>query len=133
MTRIDGWETILVEKIEGARRRPFSWGAHDCATWAMDVRAALTGLPSAAEAWRGQYSTARGARRWLKRHGWRDLDALAAGIMGDPLPRVLAARRGDVVMFRGAMGICIGELAAFAGPEGFVLVPLADCQTAWRA
>jgi hypothetical protein len=41
--RRDGWEHDLHEVIEGARQRPFSWGSHDCATWAARVRQALTG------------------------------------------------------------------------------------------
>ncbi|WP_127109939.1 DUF6950 family protein [Pararhodobacter zhoushanensis] len=131
VTRIAGWETILAEQIEAARLRPFQWGVHDCATWAADVRAALTGTESAAQAWRGRYKTEIGAARALRRLGWPDLATGAEAALGAPIP-VLMAQRGDVVMDGQTFGVCVGASAAFVGETGLIYARLGQCSAAWR-
>lgn len=130
-----GWETRLAAEVEAAARRPFAWGQHDCATWAADVVAALTGEPSPAEAWRGRYTTALGGARLMRRQGWASLEAGGRDLLGAPLPVALLAQRGDLVLGPEpdtAFGICLGAVCAFIGPEGLRMVPLADCRMAWR-
>lgn len=128
-----GWEVRLYHQIEAASGRPFVWGEHDCATWAFDLVACLTGRPSAADGWRGRYRTASGAERVMRRLGWPDRVAMGRALLGGPLPGVLLSQRGDVVLGPdAAFGICAGVRAAFIGPDGLCMVPLADCRLAWR-
>lgn len=129
--KIDGWAVLLAAHIEEARGRPFEWGVHDCATWAFDVRAALTG-EDAADAWRGQYKTAKGSVRVMRRLGWDSIADMAADLLGEPLPNVKLAQRGDIVLFEEALGICGGAAVFFVGPDGLQSVPLRDCEVAWR-
>jgi hypothetical protein len=59
---------------------------------------------------------------------------LAGSILGEPLPAVLLAQRGDIV-FGGAeraLGVCIGSDALFLQPRGLVPLPLRACLRAWR-
>ena len=130
--RLDGWEVRLADAVEAARETPFAWGQHDCATWAFDVRRVLTGEDTAA-LWRGQFSTGAGWLRWMRRRGWADIEAGARALLGDPLPSVLLARRGDLVTggARPAMGVCLGADAAFVGRAGLTFLPLAGCTLAW--
>jgi hypothetical protein len=131
MTRVTGWEVRLAAAIEEARGAAFAWGEMDCATWAFDVRFALTG-DDAAAAWRGRYRTERGAMRMLRQLGCCTPADLAQSILGAPLPTPLLAQRGDIVATEDALGVCIGQDCAFLAPSGLTLRPLAAVQLAWR-
>lgn len=132
MTRIEGWEARLAEEIEAARGKPFVWGQHDCATWAFDVRRALTGQDAAA-AWRGRYSSAKGAVRTLRLVLRAASHAEAAtAILGPPLAHPLSAQRGDIVLADDAFGVCAGADCAFLAPEGFAFRPITEIDLAWR-
>lgn len=128
--RLEGWERRLEEMIEGARERPFSWGTHDCATWAAAVVLALTGRDLGAT-WRGSYSTVRGAMAAVKKRGGDDLCDAVTLELGAPLTDILLARRGDIVSDGSALGVCVGSHAAFLGSNGLVFQRMARCNMAW--
>ncbi len=132
--RVPGWELRLAGAIEAARGRAFQWGQHDCAIWAFDLRRDLTGGGDVAELWRGRYRTAHGAARVMRRLGWSNLEAAGRSLLGDPLPSVHLAQRGDLVLAGSGpgFGVCLGAQAAGIAPEGLVRVPLASCSLAWR-
>jgi hypothetical protein len=129
--RQDGWEVRLADAVDAVRNAPFQWGQHDCATWAADVRLALTGQDAAA-AWRGRYKSERGALRAMRRMGFSTLEAGVTGLLGAPLPTPLLAQRGDVVLHGEALGVCIGATGLFLGPDGLTELPIAACRLAWR-
>ena len=129
--RREGWEAALEAAVAAARGRAFQWGEHDCATWAFEVRAAITGLDAARD-WRGQYKSAIGARRVMKGFGWKDLGQLARTYLGRPLAHVGLAQRGDIVLAEGALGICVGAKAVFVAQSGVVERPVPACVMAWR-
>lgn len=129
--RREGWERALAEAIEAARHRPFAWGVHDCATWAADVRRAMTGSDAAAR-WRGRYHTARGAARTIRLTGAASLVEAAGRELGSPLASPLLAQRGDIVSDGAALGVCTGAEAAFLSADGLAFRPLIDCTMAWR-
>lgn len=133
-TRRPGWERRLAEAISAARDRPFRWGRHDCATFAFDLRRALAGGHDVAALWRGRYTTARGAARVMRRLGWQSLEAAGGDLLGEPLPSVHLAQRGDLVLANTGLGfgICLGARAAGIAPSGLVLVPISACTLAWR-
>lgn len=131
--KVEGWEGRLSDAVEKVRQRPFEWGAHDCATWAFDVRRALTGGPDVVS-WRGRYTTAIGSHRIMRKLGWRSMEEGGRALLGEPLHAVLMAQRGDLVLSQGdpAFGVCIGSHVAFVAPDGLQFVPLGDCSMAWR-
>jgi hypothetical protein len=131
--RLNGWELRLVEEVSAAQSKAFQWGVHDCATWAFDVRRALTGEDAAA-AWRGKYKTEAGAARVLRKLKCKAVEDLAQSILGDPLPAVLLAQRGDILLggAERALGVCVGSHGLFLQPNGLVSVPLKACFSAWR-
>ena len=133
-TRLPGWELRLAEAIEDARDHPFRWGRHDCATFAFDLRRDMTGCYDVAALWRGRYTTARGAVRVMRRLGWQSLEAAGRDLLGEPLPSVPLAQRGDLVLAGTGLGfgVCLGARVAGIAPEGLVLAPLSSCAFAWR-
>ena len=132
--RLPGWERRLLGAVAAARDRPFRWGQHDCATFAFDLRRDLTGGDDVASLWRGRYRTAQGAVRVMRRLGWSSLQAAGCDLLGDPLPSVHLAQRGDLVLADTGLGfgVCLGARAAGLAPEGLVLVQLSSCALAWR-
>lgn len=132
--RVADWERRLVQAVESVRGKSFSWGTHDCATWAFDIRRDLTGGEDIAALWRGRYRTALGAHRVMKRLGWDSLEAAGRDLLGMPLSTVLQAKRGDLVLggLDPAFGVCVGARAAFVAPDGLVFLSLVSCSLAWR-
>jgi hypothetical protein len=133
MIRLNGWELRLLAAVDDARDTPFQWGQHDCATWAFDVRLMLTG-DDAAAVWRGKYKTEAGAARVLRKLKCQTVDDLAESILGDALPTVLLAQRGDIVLggAEQALGVCVGSDGLFLQPSGLIALPLRSCLRAWR-
>lgn len=130
--RVEGWEALLAAAIDDARARPFEWGVHDCAIWAFDVRRAMTGQDAAA-AWRGRYSSAKGAVRTLRLVlGAASHAEAATAILGPPLDRPLMAQRGDIVLADDCFGVCAGAVCAFLAPEGLTFRPITEIDMAWR-
>ena len=130
--RHENWPELLAEELEGARERPFSFGAgHDCTAFAMRIVAALTGRDHLAEF--PAYTTETEAAAILAAHG--GLRAMATRQFGAPIA-VAYAQRGDLVLLpteRGdALGICMGSGAAFAAPVGVTVMAMQQVVAAWR-
>jgi hypothetical protein len=135
LKRREDWPERLLQAVEARREKPFAWGENDCALFAADCVLAMTG-EDLARAFRGRYDSARGALRVLRGLGARDLAQAVMGSLGEPIAPALA-RRGDVVQFETesegpALGVCLGNLAAAAGPQGVAWVPAGQWLRAWR-
>jgi hypothetical protein len=132
--KVTGWEVLLAATVDDARTRSFTWGTHDCATWAFDLRRDLTGGDDTAALWRGRYRTARGAPRVMRRLGWANMSEAGIALLGVPLVNVRLAQRGDLVLspYASSFGVCLGAQVAFLAPEGLTLRALTSCALAWR-
>jgi hypothetical protein len=114
--RRSDWEARLSAYLaERVDTLPFTWGQSDCALYTADAVLEMTGTDIAAP-FRGKYSTAAGSARALKRYGAGTLKATFDTLL--PPKPIGYARRGDVVMHDGAVGICIGADALFVRAEG---------------
>lgn len=115
MDRLPDWEARLAAYLESLRMRPFQWGRHDCCTFSAGAVEAMTGTDPMPE-FRGRYSTAIGSARALRRFGAGDL----AATMDQKFMRLPAslARRGDIVMTAGLLGVCLGGILVAVGREG---------------
>jgi len=115
MDRLPDWEARLHGYLERLERAEFDWGTLDCALFAAGAVKAMTGEDPAA-AFRGRYRTAKGSERALRRFGAGTLEAtIDAGF--EPRP-VGFARRGDLVLVDGMVGVCVGADALFIGEAG---------------
>ena len=132
MKRRADWPKRLHTQIEAARQRPFEWGRHDCAAFATAVAAALTGEDPVAQL-RGSYTSAWGAERVMATHG--GLAGLINKYYGEPIA-IAQAGRGDLVLAERdngpALGVCLGSVAAFAGPDGLAFLNMNEGRLAWR-
>lgn len=70
----------------------------------------------------------REAAALYRRLGVTNLADAVTKVLGPPIPR-RQARRGDVVMAMGALGVCRGEIAVFMGGT----LPMRAVERAWRS
>jgi len=107
------------------------------------VKRALADETDFGESLRGSYGSALSAARKQKELGGVE------GVADMCFPRIENinfAQRGDLISYDTArdgskkrpawlsvaLGVCVGTHAAFVGPSGLNLLPLAVCRKAWR-
>lgn len=141
MQRIPGWEQALVAWLQACAREPFSWGRHDCCSFAARAVEVQTGSDFYAP-FEGAYRTAAGALKALKRQGYDDLFGPFDMALGERVAPLLLCR-GDVVTDGERIGIVwyqAGACALFVGGEtadigaeiGLVDKPLSRMAFGWR-
>lgn len=128
--RLPDWPQRLSACIDAARSVPFTFGAHDCCTFADDCVVAITGKSRMGDL-RGAYAGSISASRLIRQHG-----GLRAAVIARLGPCASRARRGDVVMFmsagREALGACIGSVFAAPGDGGLVFFPIGQAEACWE-
>jgi hypothetical protein len=126
--RLPDWEDRLCLFIESRRDVPFAWGSHDCALFAADAVAALTGADFGAP-FRGQYDDAAGAAAALRTFGGGTL----VRTFDRHLKRrpVALAQRGDLAMAQASIGVVMGDHALLIGDLGLERIARADWQRCW--
>jgi hypothetical protein len=134
MTRLTDWDIRFPHIIDAARRKPFEWGAHDCCMWAANVVQELTGIDYAQQ-YRGQYADETEALALLEAAG--GIEAMLTNALGDRLPDVRQAQRGDVVLYapvaeRWCAMICTGISICGPASRGLEFFPLIVGHSAWR-
>lgn len=115
--RCADWEAALSAYLAEHRNAALEWGVLDCGRFAAGAVEAMTGdnlLP------KGTYSTELGAAKVLRKAGFDTLAEYMDSVL--PVTPLAMARRGDVVMSDGALGICIGAEGLFLPIEGAGLV-----------
>lgn len=130
--RVENWPVLLGEYIENSRHLKFEWGKNDCALWVGRFLADI-GVCEFQTSAEGQYDTEFGSKKFIKKMGYDSLEDLVDSQI-TRLSSVLMCRRGDVVMFTGALGLVTGREAYFLTEvDGLINVPLNMCEVAWRA
>ena len=136
LIRIEGWRARFDAACDAMRRKPFSWGDHDCLVGLVgDSVEALTGADIVSP-WRDRYTTGVGALRVLRNDGFADLSDLVATIL--PEIHISRARLGDIAAipshdgFGSALGVVNGERIFVLRPEGFGTVDLFSATRAFR-
>lgn len=115
--------------IQAAIERPFSWGTHDCITFAADCVDAVTGsdpLNGLRGAWCGQFSA---LRRVARMGGMR---AVVASALGPEIAPAMATV-GDIGMLQnGAAVVCNGAQWLGLGELGLMRMGRECVAHAWR-
>ncbi|WP_413061938.1 DUF6950 family protein [Sphingomonas carotinifaciens] len=129
MNRLPDWEPRLADYLASVLHAPHAYGSHDCALHGANAVLAVTGVDRGA-AFRGRYTTEIGAARALKKHGAGTLEATFDAQL--PMIPPALAQRGDLVLAQGAIGVCVGGEAMFAGAAGLERIGRAQWTRAWR-
>jgi len=135
MNRVEDWPARLAAEIELASNRPFVWGSgHDCMGFAGACHRAMTG-DSPIDKANGEYDSARGARKALKRYGFENVEEAMASEFEEIEPKL--AQRGDMALFETGfglgLGVCVGPLAALVSESGGVAYqPMSKALRAWK-
>ena len=129
LARHPGWPLALEYAIEGARHRPFDWTAHNCATFAADCLAAITGVRV-----HHQFAALMATERRARAFGPALAHRVDVVLGADRRVAPALAQRGDVLLLAlsgySALGVCSGLSAAAVGPEGLAFVPMEAAQCA---
>lgn len=129
MSRLPDWERRLAAYLAEPGRDQFQWGENDCALFASGAAAAMTGHDRAAH-FRGAYSTRAGSIMTLRDLGKGTLIKTMSAYFEPCRPAF--ARRGDLVMVRRAVGICMGKDGLFLGLDGFERATRDEFTHGWR-
>ena len=115
--------------IENTEPNTFKYGFLDCAIWVGKYVKLLTGNDFYSQ-FENRYKTWSGGRDEIRNAGHESLtDYMDKNFSSIP---VLMAKRGDVVFFRGAIGICQGTYSWFLNKSGKSSKFTYDCTKAWQ-
>tara|TARA_R100001443_G_scaffold8924_1_gene18381 strand:+ start:986 stop:1402 length:417 start_codon:yes stop_codon:yes gene_type:complete len=127
--------------IESVRNKGFSWGDHDCITFANKACALQIGHGFADE-FLGKYETAKGAmltyRRWLKATHYADLVAGVDDRLNrlntnmPPIGSIVAEpfkNKNGVLPIQ--FGVSLGRLCGFVGKRGLVFAKSSSRMMFW--
>jgi hypothetical protein len=136
MNRPQDWPMRLHLFLVEKRAQPFDWKTNNCAFFACDWIAILTGKDPAA-AYRPQVDSALSAARAM---GGLTVEQIAERVCAEngwPEVPMKLARRGDVALIDTdagdlALGVCEVGRVAFASPHGVHFLPTKRCRRAWR-
>lgn len=132
LTRIPDWEDRLSAWLSECAGASFEWGTLDCLMFAAGAVKAVTGHDPA-KGHRGKYNSLDGSVRYLKKLG-ADSPSEYLDKTFPPVPKAFA-RRGDLVLAEGNVGVCVGGVSLFIGYEneepGLIRIPFAEWQAAW--
>jgi len=121
-------EKLSREYIENTKPTSFKYGVLDCAIWVGKYVESITGMDFYSS-FQNKYKTWSGGRDELRRSGYESL----TNYMDKNFSRipVLMAKRGDLVFFKGALGICQGTYSWFLNKTGKSSKFTNDCTKAW--
>jgi len=115
MKRVDTWESDLRRVVLSYAGRPFVWGESDCACFAADCVAAISGVDPLAP-YRGTYSGRLGATARMLFRSYRSVAQAAGAELQKAGARPIdprAARAGDV-------GVTADDVLAIRLSRGFM-------------
>lgn len=113
---------FLIEK----KGEPFEWGTWDCCIFAADCIVTMTGEDLLGD-FREKYDSKYGAALALREIGSGTLARTLQDHLGESiLP--CKAWRGDLVVHKNNVGICVGTHAYFVAEEGLILTPMSDVE-----
>lgn len=134
LTRLPDWEERWQHFVQKHYDAPLIWGVDDCMLMAGRNVRALTGEDVFSEHV-GQYDSEIGAFRYLASLGWRMPEEMVATFL--PSIPVAFAQRGDLLLYKDCIGVCLGKktmFKAFGGEQGSApeFINTLLCDKAWR-
>jgi hypothetical protein len=140
LERYRDWDVRLVDFVNSVKKKPFTWGEHDCLTFANKCVIEQRGYGFDDEYLQG-YDTVQGAievyEQWLADTGYSNivegLDAKFTRNAGFP-PRgsIVAMPTENGAVFPYAFGVMVSRYAAFVSESGLIMVAPNDTFLSWR-
>jgi hypothetical protein len=140
LSRHRDWDVRLIDFVNSVRKKPFSWGEHDCLTFANNCVIAQRGF-GFDEDYLRDYDSVEGAvavyEQWLEDTGCSNivegLDAKFSRNAGFP-PRgsIVAMPTENGAVFPLAFGVMVSRYAAFVSDDGLIMVAPNDTFLSWR-
>jgi len=115
--------------IKNSNPETFEYGTMDCALWAFRYLKNVNGMDLFSK-YVGKYKTWAGGREALRKNG----DVSLINYISHHLQPIAIgfASRGDLVMYRGAVGICHGKFSFFLNKKEVASRATSDCRYAWK-
>ena len=126
--RLSNWEHRLIEYISAKRHEPFAYGVNDCCYFISGAVEAMTGEDPMAE-FRGKYDSEFGSLRALKEIGQGTLESTMDSKFQEI--EIGNAKRGDIALFDGSVGVVMGSFAWFVSDDCLERVPRSMWDKAW--
>ena len=127
--RYTNWDKRLIDYILEVRERPFDWGGFHCLTFANDAVIAQCG-EGALDPDIFKFTTAAGAvkcyKKMLRKYEKEDMAGLVDTVLVRhrnlmPPRGAIVGRQSELYSVAGiSLGVSVGELVAFLGPEKVV-------------
>ena len=135
MRKIKTWQWVLNQYITECTGKPYQWGVFDCATFAADWVHKATGVDMLAD-WRGKYTNDEDSEALIQSKNYDDFyHAVCAAFEQygiEPVRGGTQAKKGDVVLYGAALGICVGEFMAHINIEkGLTFLRKRDDHVVW--
>ena len=130
LTRVENWETILVDAVNSTIDDEFQYGKNDCTIWSTNILKSYTNLT-----WIPFWDNKKGA---LKAQAEMPMEVRTTKELGiEPNSNINFTQRGDLVQkgigMKATLGICLGSKVAFrAKPAGLNFYSISDCTFSWR-
>lgn len=136
MRRRTDWMTQLMAAVDTAQVLPFSYGLHDCCTFAAHCVDAMCDSEVLRKIQRTHpYRSETEAHEYIALHG--GLVGLVSAYLGAALDNPLFAAPGDVVVARDVdnrelVGVVIGHNVVAPGQGGLRTLPVTHALAAWK-
>ncbi len=115
--------------IKNSNPETFEYGIMDCALWAFRYVRNVNGMDLYSK-YVGKYKTWAGGRAALRKQGDLSLIDYLDNHFVSIAPSF--ASRGDLVMYRGAVGICQGKFSFFLNKKDVAHRSTLICRYAWK-
>lgn len=133
------WYPEYVNFINEMRQTPFEWGTNDCgASWVGRVIEIVTGKNPFADLDLGNYSTAIGAVRAMRKLGYSNLREATEHVLGKPSQHPVTGAIGDIALIRDespfgyAFGVVNGERIFFRTESGLGTADLLEAECIFK-
>lgn len=120
---------LSMKYIENSNPKSFKYGTLDCALWAFKYVKTVNGLDLYSK-YVGKYKTWAGGRSALRKQG--DVSLINYLNNNFEIMEMNFAQRGDLVMYKGAVGICQGKYSFFLNEKNVAHRLTEFCGHAWR-
>jgi hypothetical protein len=129
--RLPDWETRFRDFLRRHATADFTWGVHDCCSFAANNFMAVTGVDPILP-FRNLWQDEKSAEVFVNLYG--GLFSVVRHVLGEPIPNPAFIRRADIGICVGVqpvVAVCVGEYLVAPSKHGLYKLDLATLTDAW--